>query len=273
MRESLEVALAWVLAHEGGFVNHPKDPGGATNKGVTQRVYDGYRARRGLAPRSVRGISAEEVAEIYRAQYWQAVRADELPAGLDYAVFDYAVNSGPRRAAMDLQRELGVKVDGVIGQVTLAACARVDVFELIVRLCERRMRFLRALKHWPTFGRGWTRRVMGQFEGAQDDDTGVIDRAIALAAGEAARAQAPAAPAPGKGEERERESITESTTVQASALQIASGAGGAVATAGSFLGGLGEWAQIVAIAAFVVMTLAAVWIMRERIGKWASGER
>jgi lysozyme family protein len=268
MKENLEVALAWVLAHEGGFVNHPKDPGGATNKGVTQRVYDGYRTRKGLAPRSVRGISAEEVAEIYRAQYWQAVRGDDLPAGLDYAVFDYAVNSGPRRAAMDLQRELGVKVDGVIGQITLAACARADVFDLIVRLCERRMRFLRALKHWPTFGRGWTRRVMGQHEGAQDDDTGVIDRAIGLAAGEAARAQAPVAPVPGKAEERERESVMESTTVQASAVQVASGLGGGVAAVGALEGP----AQIAVIVACAVVVVAALWIMRERIKKWASGE-
>lgn len=269
MRENLEVALTWVLAHEGGFVNHPKDPGGATNKGVTQRVYDGYRDRKGLSRRSVRGIEANEVAEIYRAQYWQAVRADDLPAGLDYCVFDYAVNSGPRRAAMDLQRELGIKVDGVIGQITLAAVAKADVFDLIVRLCERRMRFLKALKHWPTFGRGWTRRVMGQHVGAQDDDTGVIDRSIGLAAGDAARIAAPPVPAPGKGEEVERDSITQSTTMQAAGAQLLTAAGTGAAAVQGFDGTV----QLVLVVFAGLTALLAVWIMRERIKKWASGDR
>jgi lysozyme family protein len=267
MRANFDTALDWVLAHEGGFVNHPKDPGGATNRGVTQRVYDGYRERKGLARRSVRAIAAEEVREIYWAQYWNAVRGDDLPSGLDYAVFDYAVNSGPRRAAMDLQRELGVKVDGVIGQVTLAAISRVDVFDLIVRLCERRMRFLRALKHWKTFGRGWTRRVMGQHEGAQEDDTGVIDRAMALAAGDAVTVKPAPVPVPGKAEERECASVTESTTVRASGLQILTGLG---TVFGGLLGVSGP-TQIAVVIAGCAVTLLAIWIMRERIKALADG--
>lgn len=273
MQETLPTAMRWLLAHEGGFVNHPKDPGGATNRGVTQRVYDAFRDRAGAPRQSVRGIKADEIAEIYAAQYWRPVRADDLPAGLDYAVFDFAVNSGVKRAAIELQRILGVKADGVIGEVTLAAVARADVFDLIGRLCDRRIEFCKGLDHWPTFGKGWTARVMGEFSGWQADDIGVIDRAIALASGEAGGVPSPTVPRPGKAEAVDRASPAESTTVQASALQIVSGAGGAIATAGSFLGGLGEWAQIVAIAAFGLMMLAAIWIMRERLRKWAEGVR
>ena len=115
-------ALPRVLAHEGGYVDDPFDPGGATNKGITFRVYDAYRTRNGLPTRDVRAISATEVAEIYRLQYWDAVKGDELPPGLDYVLFDGAVNSGPSQSIKWLQRALGdVAVDGQIGQATLAA--------------------------------------------------------------------------------------------------------------------------------------------------------
>lgn len=273
MRENLTTSMRFLLAHEGGFVNHPKDPGGATNRGVTQRVYDAFRDRIGQPRRSVRGIANDEVAEIYARQYWHPIRGDDLPSGLDYAVFDFAVNSGVKRAAIELQRILGVKADGVIGEVTLAKIADADAFDLIERLCNRRLEFCKGLEHWSTFGKGWTARIMGESAGWQIDDIGVIDRAVAMASGEADGLPAPRTARPGKAEAVDRESPAESTTVQASVLQIASGAGGAVATAGSFLGGLGEWAQIVAIAAFAVMTLAAIWIMRERLRKWAEGVR
>lgn len=162
MRDNFEAALAKVLAHEGGYVNHPKDPGGATNKGVTQGVYDGYRKRRGFPPRSVRMITTSEVAEIYRLQYWNAVRADELPPGIDYVVFDGAVNSGPKQSILWLQRSLGVKPDGHMGEATLDAVRENPNHDaLIEEICRRRMAFLRALKPFPTFGAGWTSRVAG----------------------------------------------------------------------------------------------------------------
>jgi len=154
-------ALQLVLAHEGGFSDHPQDPGGATNKGITQAVYDGYRTSNGLATRSVRSITNAEVAAIYDQQYWDRANCDRLPAGLDYAVFDYAVNSGVSRAAKDLQRQLGVKADGVIGMGTLAAAEGADTQGVINGLCDRRMRFLRSLRTFGTFGRGWTTRVEG----------------------------------------------------------------------------------------------------------------
>lgn len=190
-------SLQLVLAHEGGYVNHPADPGGATNKGVTQRVYDNYRRRKGLALRSVRYIENHEVEEIYRTGYWNEVKGDDLPAGLDYAVFDYGVNSGISKAGKDLQRTLNananffgvsgqLKVDGVIGDATIiAACkaADTDEIELIEKYCQRRMGFLKSLKTFKTFGRGWTRRVLGDKPNdfADEGDHGVIDYAVMMA--------------------------------------------------------------------------------------------
>lgn len=168
MKINQQKALTRVLAHERGYSNHPQDPGGATNKGVTQRVYDAWRRSKGETARSVRSITADEVASVYDEQYWDRANCDRLPGGLDYAVFDYAVNSGVSRAGKDLQRELGVTADGVIGVGTLAAADAVaDVAGLIDRLCDRRMRFLRSLRTFKTFGRGWTTRVEGVRSGAK----------------------------------------------------------------------------------------------------------
>jgi lysozyme family protein len=156
-------ALPRVLAHEGGYVNDPHDPGGATNRGITFRVYDAYRTRKGLPTRDVRNISPAEVSEIYRLQYWDAVKGDELPPGLDYVLFDGAVNSGPAQSIKWLQRALGsVAVDGQIGQATLAAVmAHGRPADLVDRICDRRLAFLQALKTWPRFGKGWRARVEG----------------------------------------------------------------------------------------------------------------
>ncbi|RWC91635.1 MAG: N-acetylmuramidase [Mesorhizobium sp.] len=157
-------ALARVLAHEGGYSNNPKDPGGATMKGVTQRVYDGYRKSKGLSTRSVKGIQTAELNEIYDRQYWDAVKGDALPAGVDYVLFDGAVNSGPGRSIMWLQQALRPAytgpIDGELGVGTLAAVkADKNNDALIDRICNARMAFLRRLGTFPTFGRGWTARV------------------------------------------------------------------------------------------------------------------
>lgn len=152
-------ALKRVLVHEGGYAEHPADPGGATMQGITQRVYDGWRRRHGQPVRPVRRIAPQEVAAIYRRQYWDAVRADDLPAGLDYALFDAAVNSGPAQAAKWLQRTLGVAPDGQVGEATLAALDGRAVAALVDALCDRRLAMLRGLRTFPTFGAGWTRRV------------------------------------------------------------------------------------------------------------------
>lgn len=154
-------ALKLVLVHEGGFADHPDDPGGATMKGVTQAVYDAYRVGKGLAVRSVKSITNAELNAIYERQYWQAIRGDELPSGVDYCVFDYAVNSGPGRAVKDLQRALGVKVDGVVGMGTMNALTAADDAKLINEICDKRLKFLKSLRIWKTFGVGWERRVKG----------------------------------------------------------------------------------------------------------------
>ena len=151
--------ISLVLSHEGGYVNHPADPGGATMKGVTQKTYDGWRDKQGKPRQSVRLIADDEIQAIYRRDYWDAIKGDELPPGIDYAVFDFAVNSGINRASRYLQDVARVASDGKIGPATLAAVKAMDAREVINRLCDARMAFLRRLDTFPTFGRGWTARV------------------------------------------------------------------------------------------------------------------
>lgn len=153
-------ALVAVLEHEGGYANHPKDPGGATNKGITIATFRKWVKRDGTVA-DLKKLTTEQAGKVYRGVYWNAIRGDELPAGLDYAVFDFAVNSGPTRAVRYLQGILGVKADGQIGPATLKAIKKKTAAELIQRLCDDRLAFLRRLNTWPTFGKGWSRRVGG----------------------------------------------------------------------------------------------------------------
>ncbi|WP_353474775.1 glycoside hydrolase family 108 protein [Salipiger sp. H15] len=180
MRATFETCQPWLLTHEGGFVNHPKDPGGATNQGITQRTYDAWRKVVGLPSRDVRLLEAGERDAIYREQYWEKVWGDKLPAGVDYALYDFAVNSGPARAVRFVQELVGTQVDGVMGVRTLAAIMDRDPAQLVVALCSKRMRWMSTLSTFSTFGTGWTRRVMGAHDGVQDQDFGVVDRAVAL---------------------------------------------------------------------------------------------
>ncbi|WP_434733771.1 glycoside hydrolase family 108 protein [Rhizobium sp. YTUHZ044] len=155
-----ERALTRVLVHEGGYVNLKADPGGATNRGITQRVYNAYRQRLGLQLVSVRGISSSEVEAIYKTNYWDLAKCDLLPAGVSYVVFDGAVNSGVAQSVKWLQRALGVMADGVVGNATLAAIQNYgNMDRLIDAICDRRLAFLKALKTWKTFGKGWASRV------------------------------------------------------------------------------------------------------------------
>jgi lysozyme family protein len=158
LKQSYNASLAAVLKYEGGYVNHPKDPGGATNRGVTQATYNSYRTSKSLAPQSVRAISSQEVGDIYKSLYWDKVRGDDLPAGVDLAVFDLAVNSGVSRALRMLQECVGVTADGVVGPKTLDA-VRASGNGLIDKLCDARLKFLQRLPTWPTFGKGWGNRV------------------------------------------------------------------------------------------------------------------
>lgn len=166
MENNFNKCLKLVLLSEGSFVNHPADPGGATNKGVTQAVYDDWRNNAGQPKQSVRHITDAEVSAIYRRNYWDKVRGDDLPCGLDYAVFDFAVNSGVSRAARYLQACVGTAQDGVVGPKTIATIT--DTAETIHALCERRRSFLMQLPTFPTFGRGWMRRINRVEQDAKD---------------------------------------------------------------------------------------------------------
>lgn len=157
--ENFRPVLKALLVHEGGFVNHPRDPGGATNKGVTQQVYDDYRDDTRQPRQSVRHIRDDEVEAIFRAGYWNKVRGDQLPDGLDYAMVDFAYNSGHARANRYLQMIVGAAADGVLGPQTLALVKNYHAVYLIDELCDRRQKFLENLGTFDQFGRGWTRRV------------------------------------------------------------------------------------------------------------------
>lgn len=160
MQENFDQSLKEVLKHEGGFADHPKDPGGATNKGITIATFRKWMGKDSTVEQLKR-ITDDQVSHIYRKAYWNAVKGDELPSGIDYAVFDFGVNSGPTRAIKYLQTVLGVATDGKIGPATLNAARSHDPVRVIHELCDRRMAFLKALSTFATFGKGWTARVSG----------------------------------------------------------------------------------------------------------------
>ena len=149
--------LKLILHHEGGYVNHPKDPGGETNLGVTKRVYEEWGGTKNM-----RDLTVEDVAPIYKKNYWDRVKADQIPEGLNLCVFDWAVNSGTGRAAKKLQGMIGTTVDGGIGPNTLRAlklyCETEGVEAAISEYTKIRQEFYESLSTFDTFGRGWTRR-------------------------------------------------------------------------------------------------------------------
>ncbi|AKR58034.1 hypothetical protein XM25_20025 [Devosia sp. H5989] len=156
---NLPAVLAETLAYEGGWSDHPSDPGGATMKGITLAVFRRYRP--GASKEQLRAISAADVERIYRDGYWGPVRGDDLPEGVDLTVFDYGVNSGPSRSAKDLQRVVGATVDGKIGPATIALVKASAPRAVIKAHCARRLGFVQSLAIWNTFGKGWARRIAG----------------------------------------------------------------------------------------------------------------
>ncbi|RVD43061.1 MAG: hypothetical protein EOS30_23585 [Mesorhizobium sp.] len=151
-------ALALVLKSEGGWSDNPADPGGATMKGVTLANFRRY-VKADATKADLKKIGDDQVATVYRRFYWDAVLGAELPDGVDYAVFDFAVNSGPGRAAKYLQAVVGAVQDGRIGPATLAAVRARPAGVVIDELCDARLAFLRRLPTWATFGSGWSDRV------------------------------------------------------------------------------------------------------------------
>jgi len=158
MKENFPAALEHVLRHEGGFVNHPADPGGMTNLGCTKKVWEEW-VGHPVEEKTMRALTPGDVAPLYKKRYWDAVKGDELPDGVDYIVFDTAINSGPGRAIKLLQGCVGADADGVLGPKTLAAVRAADPAQLVEDYAKRRLSFLSELPTWDTFGRGWSRRV------------------------------------------------------------------------------------------------------------------
>ena len=157
MKTNFDDALRKLLAHEGGFVNHPADPGGMTNLGVTRKVWEEFTGK-ASSEAEMRALTPATVGPLYKTRYWDAVKGDELPAGVDYSVVD-AVNSGPRQAAKWLQRAVGSPDDGSIGKMTVAAVLARPADHVVRTFNEQRLLFLQGLATYDTFGKGWARRV------------------------------------------------------------------------------------------------------------------
>ena len=157
MRENFDKSLQLLLKHEGGFVNHERDPGGMTNLGVTKSVYEewlGYEVDK----QDMMKLTPEDVAPIYLNNYWIKANCDELPSGLDYVVFDWAVNSGVSRSSKGIQKCCGAEPDGVIGPKTLQLVLGQDTNFMVEKFKDVRQSFYEGLNHFDVFGKGWTRR-------------------------------------------------------------------------------------------------------------------
>tara|TARA_B100000941_G_C28440342_1_gene519278 strand:+ start:510 stop:1031 length:522 start_codon:yes stop_codon:yes gene_type:complete len=157
MQGNFDKCLELILHHEGGYVNHPQDPGGETNLGVTKRVYEDFGGTK-----SMKELTVEDVTPIYKKNYWDRVKGDQLPVGLDLCLFDFGVNAGTGRAAKKLQAMIGTVVDGGIGPNTLAKLNDYldvnDIEAVIHSYQQARQEYYESLSTFATFGRGWTRR-------------------------------------------------------------------------------------------------------------------
>lgn len=158
MNSNFETALAHVLQSEGGYVNNPKDPGGMTNLGCTKTTWEEF-VGHPVSEADMRALTPASVAPLYKRKYWDKVSGDQLPTGLDYAVFDAAINSGPGRAAKWLQEVVGVEADGVIGYKTIVALQETPLAKIISQYNDKRLQFLESLPTFATFGKGWSNRV------------------------------------------------------------------------------------------------------------------
>ena len=161
MEKNYQHCLEMILHHEGGYVNHPEDPGGATNLGVTKRVYEEWVGRT-VTLDKMEQLQVSDVAPIYKKNYWDRVKGDKLPEGLDLCVFDFGVNAGTGRAAKYLQKMIGTTADGGIGPNTLKALKAYvkenGLVETIKKYQSNRQDYYESLSTFDTFGRGWTNR-------------------------------------------------------------------------------------------------------------------
>lgn len=164
--KTYESALTRLLSHEGGYTNHSSDPGGPTNFGIT--IYDarryaaefGWIVDRKVEASDVRAMPISFAKRVYRAKYWDSQRCDELEPGVDYAMFDYGVNSGVGRSGRVLRRILNLSdAASEVTPTVVAAANAAKAPDLVTAICDERLRFLHGLKTWDVFGRGWGRRV------------------------------------------------------------------------------------------------------------------
>ena len=153
MKDNFDECLKMLLHHEGGYVNHPSDPGGETNLGVTKKVYQEWGGTKDM-----KDLTVEDVAPIYKKNYWDRCKCDDLESGVDWVVFDWAVNSGTGRSAKAIQKICGATQDGAIGPKTLALIGKQDTQYVVEEFGKIRQDFYESLKTFDTFGKGWTRR-------------------------------------------------------------------------------------------------------------------
>ena len=158
MNDNFEQCFALVLKSEGNFVFNPKDPGGMTNLGVTRATWQNYIGH-DATETEIRNLTPQDVMPLYKTNYWDRINGDSLPYGVDYAVFDFAVNSGPTRAVKTLQQVLNISADGEVGPETLGALETANPREIATAVCDARLAFLQSLPTYGTFGRGWSSRV------------------------------------------------------------------------------------------------------------------
>lgn len=158
MQENFDLALKMILKHEGGWSNHKSDPGGMTNLGVTKKVWEEW-VKHPVDEKAMRALTPELVSPMYKKKYWDAVKGDELPDGLDYLMFDFAINAGPGRAIKTMQKAIGTTPDGAIGPKTMQSLKEMNPAQLIEKFSTEKESFYRSLPTFQTFGKGWLRRV------------------------------------------------------------------------------------------------------------------
>lgn len=147
---NFDQAFQRLIGHEGGYVNHPKDPGGETKYGITKRSYPGE---------NIAAMTLDRAQTIYRRDYWGPAGCDLVPDAAKFDLFDMAVNSGVNTAIKVLQRAVGVADDGVIGPVTMQAISSMPAPRLVARFNGHRLALMTDLHTWATFGKGWARRI------------------------------------------------------------------------------------------------------------------
>jgi lysozyme family protein len=158
VKENFQTSLNLVLDHEKGFSDYPFDAGGMTNLGVTKKTWEAW-VKRPVDEAEMRSLTPEKVMPLYKTKYWDACKCDQLPLGIDYAVFDFAVNAGVSRASKTMQSALGTAADGIVGPATIGVATNADPDEFLEKFSKLKEQFYRSLQLFDVWGKGWLRRV------------------------------------------------------------------------------------------------------------------